>query len=87
MEARPPVYVSVHCFTIYEFESQKIAQASLIPGVHNHKHTIANVGAITSRLIITKLLDRNAILADDIEQTVKKSGGTVLWGQRRAPLE
>jgi hypothetical protein len=77
----PPVDVGIHSFTLDKFKSQKIAQASLIPWVHNHEHTIADVGTITSGLVIAELFDRNAILADNIKQSVKISSGVVLWVQ------
>ena len=76
-----PVDVRIHSFTLDKFKSQKIAQASLIPRVHNHEHTIADVRTITGGLVIAEFLDRNAILADKIEQSVKISSGVVLWVQ------
>ena len=82
-----PVDVRVHSFTLNKLEPQKVAQAPLIPGVHDHKNTLAHVGAVASGLIVAELFDGNAILADKIEETMKKSSGIVFWAQIRRFLE
>ena len=84
---RLPVDVSVHCCTINKFETQKIAQISVIPRIHYHERTLADVGAVTGRLVEAEFLDRNSILTHYIHQAVKKGSSTILRVPRRAFLE